>query len=162
MLNQLDLPIGRPCPARWDQMAGDDQTRYCRSCHLTVHDLTARSASEAKAFLRANPGACVRYTYDRTTGAVLHRPGCGTARLRLARRRFGIAALVGAALVGPARALSLLHPDLPARFAVAVGWTRPPPVPADEPTVMGALEAPSVEMFEPPLLPLRPPDPPRR
>lgn len=104
-MNVSAVPIPKPCPARWDRMDGDDRTRFCRECRASVTDLSAMPEVEARAFVETNPTACLRYTFDRRTGAILHgRAGCGSARVRISARRTGAAAALALALAGPAHA----------------------------------------------------------
>jgi hypothetical protein len=145
-MNRLELPIGLPCAAEWNRMVGDDLTRYCRACHQEVHDLSARSEADARAFLRAHPRACVRYTYDGTTGAVLHETRCGPGivrrRVRLAAAwATGIAAVTGLA-------------------AAILG--RPAPPRPERVEAVGGLAAP-MDLYEELVeMPSLPPPPPRR
>ena len=71
-MNRRDVPIETPCSARWDRMEGDAQRRRCSACETDVHDLTALTERDARAFVAANSTACLRYRYDRRTGALVH------------------------------------------------------------------------------------------
>ncbi len=44
--------IASPCPARWEDMTGDDRVRRCSLCSLDVHNISALSRDEAEAFLQ--------------------------------------------------------------------------------------------------------------
>ena len=50
----------------FEAMPGDDRTRFCPACDKNVHDLSARTEPEARAFLAAARGSrlCVRYAKD--------------------------------------------------------------------------------------------------
>src|SRR4051794_17481848 len=104
-----EIPLRVECDARYHGMIeGDGLHRTCERCETPVHDLSARTAEEARAFLAENPTACIRYLHDE--GRVVHtnRPPSTlpAAWLVRARRTALIAAtLTSAALVeacGPA------------------------------------------------------------
>jgi hypothetical protein len=78
-------------------MIGDDRRRFCRECRKAVTDLSAMTDGEARDFLAANPGSCVRYTRN-TSGAVAHKAPCETVARRIARRRAGALVALGTAL----------------------------------------------------------------
>ncbi|MBL0869825.1 MAG: hypothetical protein IBJ18_04535 [Phycisphaerales bacterium] len=48
------VQIAAPCPARWEDMAGDDKVRHCELCKLNVHNLSAMTRDEAETLLRSN------------------------------------------------------------------------------------------------------------
>jgi hypothetical protein len=35
------IQVNKPCPADWNQMAGDDSRRFCTHCQKFVHNLSA-------------------------------------------------------------------------------------------------------------------------
>ncbi|MEQ1500940.1 MAG: hypothetical protein ABMB14_01855, partial [Myxococcota bacterium] len=146
-MNQLELPVPKPCPARWDRMVGDNRTRFCRACRATVHDLTARTASEARALLRDHPGGCVRYSYDRHTGLVVHRDGdgCSRTRARSAGRRAWVLVVVGSLIGAPAWAgITLAPAAVDAVWDRLASWFggRPAPARPELVEVTGLVEAP--------------------
>jgi hypothetical protein len=96
-MNARELPIAKPCPARWDLMVGGDRQRFCRECRKSVTDLSQMSDADARAYLAANPGSCVRYTKT-SSGAVAHKAPCETVARRIARRKAGSLVALGAAL----------------------------------------------------------------
>lgn len=57
MAATLSLPllerarVAAPCPAKWEDMAGDDKIRHCALCNLSVHNFAAMPADEANAIL---------------------------------------------------------------------------------------------------------------
>lgn len=56
------LVIAKPCPASWDDMEGDERSRFCSQCRLHVHNLSAMTAREQRDFAaRAGGSACVAY-----------------------------------------------------------------------------------------------------
>ncbi len=80
LLKQYTIPD--PCPMKWDDMDGDDNSRYCTACGKHVHDLTAVSPEDAAGLVQnGGDDLCVRlYLHDNDTVAtsaprdVLKRP----------------------------------------------------------------------------------------
>lgn len=97
--------IASPCPARWEDMVGDEHTRFCVGCQKTVFNLSALTAEEAEALLAAHGegGLCARL-YRRPDGTVLTRDcPVGVRRKRLRGvRALGLAAAFGAAITAVA------------------------------------------------------------
>ena len=59
-LNQIT--ITSPCSADWDSMIGNDHVRFCRHCHLNVHNLSEMTRKEALELVRSSQGRlCARY-----------------------------------------------------------------------------------------------------
>src|SRR5438105_3547467 len=57
------LQIAAPCPMSWARMDGNETRRYCDSCRLHVHDLSAMTAEEAETLPQTHQGElCGRYT----------------------------------------------------------------------------------------------------
>jgi len=61
--NGLDLlHIPRPCPVGWEQMAGNDQVRYCDACRKKVYNLSKMTRGQAEALVAASHGdLCARF-----------------------------------------------------------------------------------------------------
>lgn len=89
-INLLDhVSIASPCPASWDQMQGDDRSRFCKSCQLTVYNLSNMTEPEAEALIKEKEGRlCARF-YRRADGTILTR-NCpvGWRKAQLRFRRF--------------------------------------------------------------------------
>jgi hypothetical protein len=59
------LPIADPCSQPWDEMRAEGSRRWCESCNLHVHDLSALSPAAAEGLVERHRGAlCVRYLHD--------------------------------------------------------------------------------------------------
>src|SRR5262245_20357560 len=101
-LNVLqEIRIASPCEASWEEMRGDDRSRFCDQCQLHVYNLSAMSAPEAAALVQQKEGRlCVRY-YTRPDGTMLTEDcpvGFQAARRRvLSRLATAAAGLVGLA-----------------------------------------------------------------
>jgi hypothetical protein len=94
-----EIRIASPCTAAWDEMHGDDRSRFCDQCQLNVYNLSAMSPSQAAALVREKEGRlCVRY-YVRPDGTMLTEEcpvGFQAARRRvLSRLSTAAAALAG-------------------------------------------------------------------
>lgn len=151
------IRIASPCSARWEDMTGDSPTRHCAQCDLDVHNLSAMTADEAEAFLRARAGAgrvCARF-YRRTDGTILTRD-CPVGLALWRRRAAGAVTRIAAAglflatggwMLSPARRdaaaerLRALQP-----FRAVCDWINPaapPPVTRVLTPVMGDICIPA-------------------
>jgi hypothetical protein len=54
------LRIARPCPARWEDMAGDDRVRFCQACRKNVYNLSALSREAAAKLIEEREGRALR------------------------------------------------------------------------------------------------------
>lgn len=62
MKRRYGVRIGQPCPMKWEELKGDGRRRYCESCELHVHDLSAMSRGERKALLATPERKCGAFT----------------------------------------------------------------------------------------------------
>jgi hypothetical protein len=72
-MNELlsQVKIASPCRARWEDMTGDDRSRFCGRCEKHVYNFSAMTAAEAEDLIRAKEGKlCGRY-YRRKDGTML-------------------------------------------------------------------------------------------
>jgi hypothetical protein len=100
MPSPLALPVlpqvrvASPCSASWDEMAGDERVRFCLLCQKNVYNLSAMSAAEAEALVRATEARlCVRF-YRRADGTILTED-CPVGRRAARRGQFAALAVVG-------------------------------------------------------------------
>lgn len=71
-IQSLDyLRIARPCPARWEDMAGDDRVRFCQACRKNVYNLSALSQEAAAKLIEEREGELCALLYRRKDGTVL-------------------------------------------------------------------------------------------
>lgn len=98
-----DLRIARPCPARWDEMQGDDRVRFCGSCQKNVYNLSALSRAEAMRLVAEQEGKMCALLYRRPDGTVLT-ADCPVGRrawaVRLVKRAAAVAAVLLMSLAG--------------------------------------------------------------
>lgn len=118
------LRIASPCTASWDEMTGDERTRFCAKCEKQVHNLSALPRDEAEAFLRSlTTSACVR-VYRRTDGTVMT-DDCPVGVTRARRKRVALTVVGGGLLAAGAllatreeEPLSTLTAQMPARLSL--------------------------------------------
>jgi hypothetical protein len=125
------------CPLAWSALAGDDRVRRCATCAETVTNLSALSAAEAEAFLRAHPGAvCVRIERD-AVGRVVHWPDVRAAAAAVAVLAAACAPPSGdtADSASPAPAATVTRP--PAIGRAADTAPRPTSAPAETSPTQG-------------------------
>ncbi len=93
------IRIASPCPAKWEEMAGDDRVRFCGLCKKNVYDLSALTRGEAERLLGEKEGKLCARLFRRADGTVLTRdcPVGFRARVHRAVRRTtaAVAALAG-------------------------------------------------------------------
>ncbi len=83
--NLLNIQIATPCPARWEDMQGDDRARFCGQCRKHVYDLSALGAAAAADLLREKEGNLCAQFYRRADGTILYAEDCPVG---LAARRW--------------------------------------------------------------------------
>ena len=133
-LDLLDsIRMASPCPVPWDDMEGDDRTRFCRHCQLKVHNISAMTREEALRLVTAAEGRLCASFYRRADGTVMTKDcpvGLAATRARAiaaVRRIVAAAALVVGAGVtlglgkGPAMRLRQAEP-----FVTVCRWLNPP------------------------------------
>lgn len=64
VLDVIEIP--QPCSRSWDQMRGDERTRFCDACGLHVHNLSVMSTEEAARHVSA-PTDRVCVSFERTS-----------------------------------------------------------------------------------------------
>lgn len=135
----LDLiEVRTPCPADWEQMAGDHTKRFCQHCQKHVHNLSAMPADEAERLVCESAGKlCVRFARDES-GKVLTLDYRGTTQRRWTWKVWTLIALVGATITAGVQAMILgKRAILPPGATVVVGT--PPP---NFPVLMGDVALP--------------------
>lgn len=65
------LRVASPCPARWEEMEGDDRVRLCGTCKKNVYNLSALQRSEAEALVARHEGKMCATFFRRVDGTVL-------------------------------------------------------------------------------------------
>jgi hypothetical protein len=62
--------VARLCPAKWEEMAGDERVRFCSACRKNVYNLSAMTEAAALDLLRSQREVC-GLLYRRRDGTVL-------------------------------------------------------------------------------------------
>jgi len=89
------LRVAKPCPAAWNDMAGDDRVRFCGLCRRDVYNLSALTTAEALDLLRSRSEGICGLLYRRKDGTVITADcpvGKRAALARASRRLVGTAA----------------------------------------------------------------------
>jgi len=62
MKDLRQIRVEKPCPMKWDELAGCEARRFCRVCKKHVHNLDVLSDDERKELLESGQDLCVRYS----------------------------------------------------------------------------------------------------
>ena len=65
------IKVASPCPARWEDMSGDERSRFCLQCNKHVYNLSAMSANAAAELVRSREGKLCGRFYRRADGRML-------------------------------------------------------------------------------------------
>jgi len=107
-----NVKVASPCPARWEDMAGDDRVRHCSKCQKHVYNFSAMTADEIAQVVREREGRlCARF-YRRADRTILTAdcPMGASRFLRAVRRRFAAATALLALSASAAVALRTASP----------------------------------------------------
>ncbi len=145
--------IASPCPARWEEMNGDDRVRFCDRCEKHVYNLVDMEPDAAAALVREKNGDLCARAYQRADGTLLmgNCPvGLAAVRRRIRWLMGGIAAGLGL-VVSAGAALGIRLPSPINRklsgmepFSRLAAWFAPPPpapVPMRGRVIMGDFAA---------------------
>jgi hypothetical protein len=90
------VPVQSPCTEDWNEMQGNDQTRFCSHCSKNVNNLSTMTRKEARKLVRASGGnLCVRYVRHPSNGG----PIFANHLTQIARRASRLAAGVVSASI---------------------------------------------------------------
>jgi hypothetical protein len=134
------LKIEHPCPADWNEMQGDERTRFCQGCKKHVHNLSAMQRDEAQRLVcEAAGNLCVRMTIDSAGTIVTVDYAGGEHRDRRRGWRFwtGIG-LLGALITGGLRAYTTSSRTLRGTSLGVMVCTRPTTFPTAGPITQPA------------------------
>jgi hypothetical protein len=91
------IEIRVPCTASWEEMRGDDRSRFCRHCRQRVYNLSKMSEADAVTLVqRGGRRPCLRF-YRRPDGTVMTND-CRTL-MRALRRKLASGTALAIALV---------------------------------------------------------------
>lgn len=98
------LKLANPCPARWEDMSGDERVRHCEGCQLNVYNISEMTRAEAQAFLEQREGrTCLRF-YKRADGTLITRD-CPVGLAKVRRRMTVLASALAATVLLAASSL---------------------------------------------------------
>jgi hypothetical protein len=129
-----DVQIASPCSENWEDMVGDQRTRFCVKCDKNVYDVSAMTRDEAETLIASTEGSdelCLRL-YRRQDGTIL------TADCAVGRRRRRVTRVAAAAAVfgGAAAALSYgATATTASEMSIQAPTIDPADFPADEPEI---------------------------
>jgi len=90
--------LASPCPAKWDEMDGDDRTRFCHQCQKNVYDLTQMNRHEFVDLVTRTEGKFCGRIYQRADERVLT-GDCPIGLARVRRRMRKVVARCAAAIL---------------------------------------------------------------
>jgi hypothetical protein len=142
-----DVKVAKPCPARWEEMTGDERVRHCAACDLDVFNLSGMRGDEAEEFVAARTGTartCIRFR-RRADGTMITRDCPVGVRAAWRKAQWAAAALLAGGFAAAAmftpRGVDGAPEAAPFRqiheFVLAHFYAPPPPM------VMGDMVAPS-------------------
>ncbi|MBV6459501.1 MAG: hypothetical protein HONBIEJF_02649 [Fimbriimonadaceae bacterium] len=82
------LRIASPCSMRWEHMEGDERSRYCSACKLSVLNVAGMTRNEVADAVRMREGRLCMRLLRRADGTVVTKDcpvGARAIRLRIAR-----------------------------------------------------------------------------
>src|SRR5436190_15738783 len=66
-----NVRIASPCNARWEDMDGDERSRFCRHCSKHVYNFSEMTAQAAATLIREREGNLCGRFYQRADGTML-------------------------------------------------------------------------------------------
>src|SRR5690242_16332982 len=89
------IRIASPCHEKWELMTGDEKSRFCQQCNLSVYNISNMTSAQAEEFINQQEGrVCVKY-FQRYDGTITT-SDCPTGAKQV---RHSLFRLVGAAAV---------------------------------------------------------------
>ncbi|MBY0550754.1 MAG: hypothetical protein K2W95_25975 [Candidatus Obscuribacterales bacterium] len=154
------IQIATPCSAKWEEMEGDDRSRFCNLCSLSVYNISDMTTKEAESFLadRLHRGERVCGNLFRRQDGTILTDDCPVAlrklrdAARLMRRKVASLLALCFSFIVPARAQQPedTHP-IRGDIMVQPPVKRPAFVPAKGQILMGEMEVGKIA--QPPVKP---------
>ncbi len=113
-MNKPILPkieIASPCTAGWEDMAGDERSRFCAHCSKRVYNFSKMQPEEISQFILESEGrACVRF-YQRRDGTMLLE-NCPVGADKLMRKvKFGTCSAIALFMLGIGTLFANVKPE---------------------------------------------------
>jgi hypothetical protein len=124
-----NIKIASPCEADWENMYGDERTRFCSDCKLNVYNIAEMTRTEAEDLILRSEGRLCLSIYRRKDGTVITRDcPVGWARIKsrvslVSRAAIGLAGGFIAGLLGLGGLKTL---------EAFTDYKEPPPAPSTE------------------------------
>ena len=94
-----NLFVATPCSADWDDMAGDDQVRFCKHCQLNVYNISEMTRAQGEKLIAASEGRICTKFYRRADGTIMTKD-CPTAIRSIKRKVSRLASATLSAVIG--------------------------------------------------------------
>jgi hypothetical protein len=148
------VTIASPCPARWDEMTGNEKSRFCSQCQKNVYNFSAMTSNEAETLIKEKEGNLCGRFFRRADGMTLTQD-CPVGMEKIRARAQVIKQTMATFLVGiMGFVLGLALPQKwkqPIEDALVKKMTPPPEITmVDGPVTMGVV---CVTPTNPPQLP---------
>lgn len=102
-----NIRVATPCPAKWEDMTGDERSRHCAQCDKSVFNISGMTREEAETLIVAKQGKlCVRY-FQRKDGTILTQDCVIGISKKRKRRLFAASAAALLAIGGTGIALRM-------------------------------------------------------
>jgi Carboxypeptidase regulatory-like domain len=95
--NVNKLRIASPCSMNWENMSGDERSRFCQSCQLNVYNLSEMSSGEIEKLILQKEGRVCGRLFRRADGTVITKDcptGLSAMRKRMSRTASAVFATV--------------------------------------------------------------------
>jgi hypothetical protein len=66
-----NIRVASPCSANWEEMTGDDQSRFCGHCNKHVYNLSSMSSEAIARLIQEKEGKLCGRFYRRADGTIL-------------------------------------------------------------------------------------------
>lgn len=67
----MSIKIATPCSARWEDMSGDERSRFCRHCTKEVYNFSRMTQDEISRLIEEKKGGVCARIYQRADGTML-------------------------------------------------------------------------------------------
>src|ERR1041384_3776026 len=116
------LRIAAPCSAGWENMSGDERTRFCQQCNHSVYNIREMTEAEVREMINRATGRVCGRIYRRADGTVMTKDcpvGLRAYRKRAARfAGAALTAVLGLFSISPAQSEKENDPEKAVRATV--------------------------------------------
>jgi hypothetical protein len=141
------IQIASPCSVPWDSMVGDNRSRHCAECDLTVHNFAAMTTVEVLTLIHSTDGRLCGRLYRRADGTILTSDCPVGLRLRM-KRAWRRATAYAASMLAAILTIGCARSDTASVATQKIKW-----ITEDDPPCA----VPGKIVFTPPPAPVNPP-----